>query len=214
MGTWHVALHMIDWPLYHFECCVALCCCCSLRINRLKRFTILTSWNYVKSSWTSGSRARLLVHTIEHLLWWIFVWYEEFVSWNVIEGTWSCVRPCAICVWTRNACCRRAEPFQHWNFQKEKAKNKLSCWKATLTSHINITENLLKLHGGRWKLCELAKKNEEVLKELERASEEYKSCLELEGLQEHLMLTENAIERANLSRKHWNFDKQRESKLP
>lgn len=47
-------------------------------------------------------------------------------------------------------------------------------------------------------LCELATKTEEVLKELERASKEYKSCLELEGLQEHLMLTENAIERANL----------------
>ncbi|KAL9955612.1 hypothetical protein ACROYT_G036961 [Oculina patagonica] len=36
------------------------------------------------------------------------------------------------------------------------------------------------------------------MRELERVSEEYESFLELEGLQEHLELTEKAIERANL----------------
>jgi len=36
------------------------------------------------------------------------------------------------------------------------------------------------------------------LRELERASEEYESFLELDGLQEHLTLTENAVERANV----------------
>ena len=67
-----------------------------------------------------------------------------------------------------------------------------------LTRHINVAENLLKLRGSRRKLRELAAKIEEALKELERASEEYESFLELEGLQEHLMLTENAVQRANL----------------
>jgi len=74
----------------------------------------------------------------------------------------------------------------------------LSHRKATVTRHINVAQNLLKSHGSRRKLRELVGKIEEALKELERASEEYESRLELEGLQEHLTLTENAIERANL----------------
>ena len=86
----------------------------------------------------------------------------------------------------------------NWNSQKEKAKSKLSRRKATLTRHINVAESLLKSHGSRRKLRELAGKIEEALRELERASEEYESFLELEGLQEHLELTEKAIERANL----------------
>ena len=85
-----------------------------------------------------------------------------------------------------------------WNFRKEKSKSKLSRRKATLTRHINVAENLLKSRGSRRKLRELAAKIEEALKELERASEEYESFLELDGLQEHLALTENAVERANL----------------
>ena len=84
----------------------------------------------------------------------------------------------------------------NWNFRKEKTKSKLSCRKATLTRHINVAENLLKSCGSRRKLRELAAKIEEALKELEQASEEYKSFLELEGLQEHLMLMENTVERA------------------
>ena len=67
-----------------------------------------------------------------------------------------------------------------------------------LTRHINVAESLLKSHGSRRKLRELAGKIEGALTELERASEEYKSFLELEGSQEHLELTEKAIERANL----------------
>ena len=63
---------------------------------------------------------------------------------------------------------------------------------------INVAESLLKSHGSRRKLRELAGKIGEALRELERASEEYESFLELEGLQEHLELTEKAIERANL----------------
>ena len=86
----------------------------------------------------------------------------------------------------------------NWNFRKEKAKSKLSRQKATLTRHINVAENLLKSRGSRRKLRELAAKIEEALKEHERASEEYELVLELEGMQEHLTLTENAIERANL----------------
>ena len=75
----------------------------------------------------------------------------------------------------------------NWNSQKEKAKSKLSRRKATLTRHINVAESLLKSPR------ELAGKIEEALRELERASEEYESFLELE-----LELTEKAIERANL----------------
>ena len=86
----------------------------------------------------------------------------------------------------------------NWNFRKEKSKSKLSRRKATLTRHINVAENLLKSRGSRRKLHELAAKIEEALKELERASEEYESFLELDGLQEHLTLAENAVERANL----------------
>ena len=86
----------------------------------------------------------------------------------------------------------------NWNFRKEKAKGKSSRRKATLTRHINVAENLLKSRGSRRKLRELATKIEGALKELERASEEYESFLELKGLQEHLTLTENAIQRANL----------------
>ena len=56
----------------------------------------------------------------------------------------------------------------------------------------------MKSHGSRRKLRELAGKIEGALTKLERASEEYESFLELEGLQEHLELTEKAIERANL----------------
>ena len=86
----------------------------------------------------------------------------------------------------------------NWNFRKEKSKSKLSRRKAMLTRHINVAENLLKSRGSRRKLRELAAKIEEALKELEQASEEYESFLELEGLREHLTLTENAVERANL----------------
>ena len=56
----------------------------------------------------------------------------------------------------------------------------------------------MKSCGSRRKLRELAGKIEEALRELERASEEYESFLELEGLQKHLELTEKATERANL----------------
>ena len=83
------------------------------------------------------------------------------------------------------------------NFGKEKAKSKLSRRKATLTRHINVAENLLKSRGSRRKLREQTAKIEEALKELERASEEYESFWELEVLQEHLTLRENAVERAN-----------------
>ena len=86
----------------------------------------------------------------------------------------------------------------NWNFRKERVKSKLSCRKATLTRHINVAENLLKSRGNRRNLREQAAKFEGALKELERTSEEYESFLELEGVQEHLTLTENAIERANL----------------
>ena len=53
------------------------------------------------------------------------------------------------------------------------------------------------MRESRRKLRELAAKIEGVLKELERTSEEYESFLEFKGLQEHLTLTENAIERTN-----------------
>ena len=55
--------------------------------------------------------------------------------------------------------------------------------------HINVAESLLKSHGSRRKLRKLAGKIQWALTELERASEEYESFLELEGLQEHLELT-------------------------
>ena len=44
------------------------------------------------------------------------------------------------------------------NAQREKAKSKLSRRKASVTKHINVVENLLKSHGSRRKLCELAEK--------------------------------------------------------
>ena len=60
-----------------------------------------------------------------------------------------------------------------------------------------------------------AAKIEETLKELERASGEYESFLELEGLREHLSLTENAIERANLCLESIEISiSERESELP
>ena len=93
-------------------------------------------------------------------------------------------------------------PSRSDNFRKEKAKSKLSRRKATLTRHINVAENLLKSRGSQRILREKAAKIEEARKELERASEEYESFSELEGLEEHLTLTENAVEGANLSRKH------------
>ena len=103
----------------------------------------------------------------------------------------------------------------NWNFRKEKAKSKLSRRKATPTKHINVADNLPKLCGSRRKLRELAAKTEEAFKELKRASEEYKSFLELEGLQEHLMLTENAIKRANLCLERIEISiNERESELP
>ena len=37
----------------------------------------------------------------------------------------------------------------NWNVLKEKVKSKLSRRKATLTRHINVAENLLKLRGSR-----------------------------------------------------------------
>lgn len=86
----------------------------------------------------------------------------------------------------------------NWNFRKERVKSKLSCRKATLTRHINVAENLLKSRGNRRNLREQAANFEGALKELQRTSEECESFLELEGVQEHLTLTENAIERANL----------------
>ena len=82
--------------------------------------------------------------------------------------------------------------------KRKRLKAELSRRKATLTRHINVAESLLKSHGSRRKLRELAGKIEEALREHERASEEYESFLELEGLQKHLELTEKAIERANL----------------
>ena len=66
----------------------------------------------------------------------------------------------------------------YWNSQKEKAKSKLSCRKATLTRHINVAEGLLNSHGSRRKLRELPGKIEGALTELERASEEYESFLD------------------------------------
>ncbi|KAL9975997.1 hypothetical protein ACROYT_G013226 [Oculina patagonica] len=88
--------------------------------------------------------------------------------------------------------------YENFSLRKEKAKSKLPRRKAMLTRHINVAESLLKSHGSRRKLRELAGKIEEALRELERVREEYESFLELEGLQEHLELTEKAIERANL----------------
>ena len=80
-------------------------------------------------------------------------------------------------------------PSRSDNFLKEKAKSKLSRRKATLTRHINVAENLLKSRKSRRNLRGQAETIEEAIKELERASEEYESFLELEGLQEHLTLT-------------------------
>ena len=100
-------------------------------------------------------------------------------------------------------------------FERKKTKSKLSRRKATLTRHINVAENLLKSRGSRRKQRGLAAKIEEALKELEQASEEYESFLELEGLQEHLMLTENAVQRANLCLESIEISiNERESELP
>ena len=54
--------------------------CCFVGNKSSRKVYHLSSWNYVKSSWTSGSRARLLVRNIEHLLWWIFC-----LIWRVCE---------------------------------------------------------------------------------------------------------------------------------
>ena len=70
--------------------------------------------------------------------------------------------------------------------------------KLRLRDILTFVESLLKSHGSRRKLRELAGKIEGALTEPERASEEYESFFELEGLQEHLELTEKAIEIANL----------------
>ena len=87
--------------------------------------------------------------------------------------------------------------------------------KATPTRHIKVAENLLKSLGNRRKLRELAAKIEEALRELDRASEEYESFLELEALQEHLTLAENAVERANLCLESIQLSiNERESELP
>ena len=103
-------------------------------------------------------------------------------------------------MWTNKKC---VSSLGLANFRKEKAKSKLSRRKATLTRHINVAENILKSSGSRRKLRELAAKIEEALKELEPASEEYESFLELEGLQEYLTLTENAAQKGKyVSRKH------------
>ena len=50
---------------------------------------------------------------------------------------------------------------ENWNSQNEKAKTKLSGRKATVTRHINVAESLLKSHGSRRKLRELAAKLKE-----------------------------------------------------
>ena len=85
-----------------------------------------------------------------------------------------------------------------WKMEKEKAKSKLSRRKATVTRHINVAENLLKSRGSRRKLRELCDKIDKALRELESASEEYESLLELEELQDHLETMEGAIGRANV----------------
>ena len=105
--------------------------------------------------------------------------------------------------------------YENFSSRKEKAKSKLSCQKATLTRHINIAESLLKSHGSRRKLRELAGKIEEALRELERVSEEYESFLELKGLQEHLELTKKATERGNLCLEKIEISlNKRENELP
>ena len=68
------------------------------------------------------------------------------------------------------------------NFRKEKAKSKLSRRKATLTRHIKVAENLLKRVEAEGNYASKPPKIEDGLKTLERASEEYESFLELEGL--------------------------------
>ena len=73
----------------------------------------------------------------------------------------------------------------------------------------------MKSRGSRRKLREQAEKIEEALKELERTSEEYKSFLELEGLEEHLTLTENAVKGANLCIESTEISlNERQSELP
>ena len=83
----------------------------------------------------------------------------------------------------------------NWDPPREKGKSKLSRRKATLTRHLNVAESLLKSRGSRRKLRELTSKIEDALRELEQASEEYQTFLELEGLLEHLKDTEHATER-------------------
>ena len=87
--------------------------------------------------------------------------------------------------------------YENLSSRKE-AKSKLSRQKATLMRHTNVAVSLLKSHGSQRKLCELAGKIKEALREFERVSNEYELFLELERLQEHLELTEKATERANL----------------
>ena len=48
--------------------------------------------------------------------------------------------------------------YENFSSRKEKAKNKLSRLKVTLRRHINVAESLLKSHGSRRKLRELAGK--------------------------------------------------------
>ena len=95
--------------------------------------------------------------------------------------------------------------YENFSSRKEKAKSKLSRRKATLTRHMNVAKSLLKSHGSRSKLRELAGKIGEALRELERVGEEYESFLEIEGLQEHLELTEKATERGNYAWKTLKF---------
>ena len=64
--------------------------------------------------------------------------------------------------------------------------------------HININLYLQKWHGSGENCLSLMEKIEAMLKDLEQASAEQKSFLELKGLQRHLKLTEKAIEMANV----------------
>ena len=64
--------------------------------------------------------------------------------------------------------------------------------------HININLYLQKWHGSGENCLSLMEKIEAMLKDLEQASAEQKSFLELKGLQRYLKLTEKAIEMANV----------------
>ena len=153
-----------------------------LRINCLERFTVCRLE-------TTSNRPEHLV--AERGCWYVTLnvcfneFYHESAQEQYVEE-----REMRVVIGTSRS--------DNWNVQKEKVKSKLYRRKATLTRHINVAENLLNLRGSRRKLRELAAKIEGALKELERTSEEYESFLEFEGSQEHLTLTENPIERANL----------------